>query len=405
MVALCLILLAGCAAGDARLAGYQELAAWLEINALPDETVAAQETSAWSRLTDLPVAALPEGGDARALLASLQETRPDYCVALRSLAWDGVQAAPWFRERYHQVAAAMAMGDSTSPLILYRYHPSPFDAGERLALNHTLHEDAVGHITVEAVRRSSPRLEPGAPVYISVTMGGDVREPLRAEWRLRDAASGQVWRRDVRLEPGGLPTDAWPVHGTVTARYIVMPPDDAPPGEYALELAFERPNLAPFDEPLRLATLSHPPDVTRDPPAPDHALDITAGEAITLAGYDAPQRLAPGETLRVALYWRARREVAGDFKVFVHVFGPEGTLVAQSDAAPVNWSYPTTAWQPGDYVRDVHIIPLEATLPRGDYRVLAGMYDPTTGARLPLRDAQGTPLVDNAAELYTLRVR
>jgi hypothetical protein len=34
-----------------------------------------------------------------------------------------------------------------------------------------------------------------------------------------------------------------------------------------------------------------------------------------------------------------------------------------------------------------------------------GLYDPVTGLRLPLRNAQGAPMADNAAVLYTLRVR
>lgn len=398
---LCLLLLAGCAGGGARLDGYGELAAWLEANALPGEVVAVQEPSAWARLSAQPMAALPPGGDAHALLDSLQETRADYCVALRSVAWEGVQANPWFRERYQPMAWAAAAGDSASPLMLYRYQPSPFDDGVALPLDITLRDADAGHITVDAAQLSRRRLEFGVPVYVSVTLRGDAREPLRAVWQLRDAASRQVWLREAQTWP----TDAWPVGKPVEERYVVIPPDDLPVGDYALELTLTRPNLAPFGEPVALATLYRPPDVTREPPAPDHALDIAVGETITLAGYDAPERLAPGETLRVALYWHARREFAGDYKVFVHVFGPDGALVAQSDAVPVNWTYPTTAWQPGDSVRDVHVIPLDEALPRGDYRIVVGMYDPVLGIRLPLRDARGTPIADNAAELYILWVR
>jgi hypothetical protein len=399
--ALCLLLLAGCVGGGVRMAGYGELAAWLDAHALPDETVAVQEPGVWARLTAQSVATLPSGGDAGALLDSLQETRPDYCVALRSVAWEGVQVNPWFRERYHPVVWATPAGDSASPLTLYRYRPAPFDGGTAIPLNITLSDPDVGHITVDAVQFSSRRLEPGEPVYVSVTLRGDVREPLRAAWQLRDATSGRVWLRDAKTWP----TDAWPVGGTVEERYVIVLPDILSPGEATLELTLSRRNLAPFGDPVALATLYRPPDVTREAPSPDHALDIAAAEGITLAGYDAPERLAPGETLRVALYWHARREVAGDFKVFVHVFGPDGILVAQSDAVPVYWTYPTTAWQPGDTVRDVHVIPLEATLPRGNYRIAAGLYDPVTGLRLPLRNAQGTSLADNAADLYTLRVR
>ena len=401
LLLLCL-LLAGCVAVPrARQAGYAELATWLEANALPGETVAVQEPRGWARLTGLPLVELPAGGDAFALLARLQEAPPDYCVVLRSVAWEGVQASPWFRERYRQVAVAAAVDDPFAPLTLYRYVPSPFDGGETLSLNLTLQDAAVGHVTLEAVRLSSQRLALSEPVYVSLMLSGDVREPLHAEWQLRALADGRVWLRDART----LSADAWPTQGTVTERTVVAPPDALPPGEYVLELSLSRPNLALFGEPVRITTLSRPPDVSREPLAPDHPLEIAVGDAITLAGYDAPERIAPGDTFRVALTWQVQGTVGGNFKVFVHLFAPDGTLAAQSDAIPVYWTYPTTAWQPGETIRDVHIIPLDAELPRGDYRVLAGMYDPVTGARLPLRDAEGTPLADDAVPLFILRVR
>ncbi len=399
---ICLFLFVSCAWGEtARQKGYAELAAWLAANALPVETLGVQAPGAWARLTGLPLVELPTGSDAAELLVRLQDAPPDYCVSLRSVAWEGVQASSWFRERYRQVAVAGTMEDPAAPLLLYRYQPSPFDGSETLPLDVTLRDAAVGYVTLASVQLSSQRLAVGEPVYVSLTLRGDAREPLRAEWQLRAVSDGRVWLRAAR----NLPADAWPTQGMVTERYVVAPPDEMPPGEYALELAFSRPNLAPLGEPTRIATLTRPADVSRVLLAPDHPLEIAVGDVITLAGYDAPERLAPGDTLRVALIWQARNAVAGDFKVFVHVVAPDGTLAAQADAAPVNWMYPTTAWQPGETIRDVHVIPLDAALPRGDYRVAVGMYDPATGVRLPLRDAQGAPLPDDAVELFVLRVR
>lgn len=398
---LCLLWLAGCGTPRARQLGYAELADWLAAHALPNETVAVQERTAWARLTTRPLLMLPAGEDAVAVLDSLQETRPDYCVALRSIAWEGVQANPWFRERYQPVASAAAVDDPAAPLTLYRYTPSPFDGGATTLLSHTLSDEAVGHITLEAMQLSRRRLEIGEPVYVSLTLRGDAREPLRFTWQVHAQDDARVWLRETRT----LAAESWPITGTVTERFVLIPPDALPHGTYALELSFTRPNLASFGEAVLLAPLFRPPDVSQTPPAPDQPLAIPVGDVIALVGYDAPQRLAPGETLRVALYWYARAAVLGDFKVFVHVFGTDGAFTAQSDAVPVYWAYPTTAWQPGDYVRDVHLIPLDATLPRGDYRVYVGMYDPATGERLPLRAADGAPLANNAAELFVLRLR
>lgn len=411
IIVVCLLLFTGCGTTPrARQANYRELSAWLAAHALPAETVAVQEHAAWARLTArhgmaLPLTTLPPGGDAAELLTRLDEMRPDYCVALRSIAWEGVQANPWFRERYQQVASTTVIDDPAAPLTLYRYIPSPFDAGETLRFEHTLYEENIGHITLESVQISRRRLEIGEPVYVSLTLSGNVREPLRAAWQVRAQEGEHIYLHETRA----LPTDSWPITGTVTERFVIFPPDVLPHGDYALELSFTRPNLAPFGaapgEVVMLTTLFRPPDVTQTPPAPDHPLEIAVGDAIALVGYDAPQRLAPGETLHVALYWQALRPPAADWMVFVHLFSPDGTLASQVAAFPVYWTYPTTVWQPGDYIRDVHLIPLDEKLPHGDYHVHVGMYDPATEERLALRDAEGAPLSDDTVKLLVLQVR
>ena len=38
------------------------------------------------------------------------------------------------------------------------------------------------------------------------------------------------------------------------------------------------------------------------------------------------------------------------YKVFVHVLGPNGLPVAQQDNEPLNGTYPTPRWQPGERV-------------------------------------------------------
>ena len=391
----------------ARLASYQELASWLAVHALPDEIVAVQQRRSWARLTDQPLVVLPEGGDAFTLLGSLQELRPDYCVASSSVAWEGVQASPWFQEHYRPAVAATTVGDPASPLILFRYERSPFEAGDTLLLEQTLQGQEVGSMTVQSVRLSSNRLVTGVNVYATVTLSGDLREPLTALWRLREVASGRIWAQERRTQPGGMPTDAWSPNTLLAERYVVVPPPELPPGEYVLELGFARPNRAPFGEPLLVGSLHSPPDVSALPPVPDHPLEIMSGEAITLLGYDAPAQLSPGSSLRIAFYWHARRPIEEELKVFVHVFGPTEApaLVTQSDAIPVHWTYPTTEWQEGDYVRDVHALPIDLDLPRGNYRVVVGLYDSVTGERLELRDADGNALPDNVAPLYDLRIR
>ena len=84
----------------------------------------------------------------------------------------------------------------------------------------------------------------------------------------------------------------------------------------------------------------------------------------------------------VPLVWRAETETPTDYRVFVHLVDATGAIVAQSDAAPAEWTRLTTGWLPGEYVLDTHTLTLPATLPQGPLSLRVGLYDPDTGQRL-----------------------
>jgi hypothetical protein len=56
--------------------------------------------------------------------------------------------------------------------------------------------------------------------------------------------------------------------------------------------------------------------------------------------------------------------------------------VAQRDEFPIGALLPPTTWNAGDVKPGFMALPLPADLPPGDYRVVVGVYDPTTGAAL-----------------------
>ncbi len=75
------------------------------------------------------------------------------------------------------------------------------------------------------------------------------------------------------------------------------------------------------------------------------------------------------------------------YHVFVHLIDDAGNILAQSDAIPANWTRPTTGWLPGEYVIDTHTLSLPAELPTCSLSLRIGLYDPATGARLRINDA------------------
>jgi hypothetical protein len=59
---------------------------------------------------------------------------------------------------------------------------------------------------------------------------------------------------------------------------------------------------------------------------------------------------------------------------------------------------PTSQWQPGHYVLWQHPFPLPADLPAGRYWLALGLYDPQSGARLPVRGDQPVAAPPYAAD-------
>lgn len=125
---------------------------------------------------------------------------------------------------------------------------------------------------------------------------------------------------------------------------------------------------------------------------PENPRAANLGDAIELAGFDVRPgaRVSANSSLTVTLYWRSTQphkenlQPVGRYKVFVHLVDSAGKLVAQHDGEPVGDLWPTHLWQPGDAIRDEHVLALPADLQPGTYTVQAGMYDSKTAARLPV---------------------
>jgi hypothetical protein len=130
------------------------------------------------------------------------------------------------------------------------------------------------------------------------------------------------------------------------------------------------------------------------------------GDNLAITGLRlAEESLAPGGTLRVEVEWSAQAEISVDYTAFVHVFGPDGTLAAQTDSPPRGGRFPTRVWPRSAVVRDTIEVALPADAAPGAYRVIFGMYDSATTGRLPLMAADGTPLPDNLIAIGTVDVR
>lgn len=119
---------------------------------------------------------------------------------------------------------------------------------------------------------------------------------------------------------------------------------------------------------------------------PQHETAVTFGDAVVLAGYDT-EYAADDSVLTLRLYWRAGSTPAADYSLFVHVVSQDDRApVAQWDGPPAMPTRATYSWDTPDetIIGDPITVPLPEDLPSGEYRVLIGLYDYLTGARLPV---------------------
>lgn len=169
-----------------------------------------------------------------------------------------------------------------------------------------------------------------------------------------------------------------------------------PPGRPTLEtLAVQVPPVAPSAEAevllrskgvserigkISIASSEH----LFETPQLDYAVEASAGDVAALLGFDLMPGtdVRAGEPLTVTLVWRALTGAAEqDLKVFLHLVGEDGQLVAQDDAKPAGWSRPTSGWLRDEVIVDQHVLRWQETAVSGSARLMVGFYDEATAER------------------------
>ena len=133
------------------------------------------------------------------------------------------------------------------------------------------------------------------------------------------------------------------------------------------------------------------PRATREVASP---LKVKLGDGIRLLGYSLGKGVvSAGEVLPLTLHWQALAGIGERYKVFVHLLDAHERVVAQRDGEPGGGVRPTTTWEAGEILADNYGVLIPPDTPPGDYRIEVGMYNLTTGARLPV-SVEGQPSGD-----------
>jgi hypothetical protein len=238
-----------------------------------------------------------------------------------------------------------------------------------------------------------------------------------------DAAGNLRAQQDTMPHNGQYPTSLWSPGETILDPHILHFPPDIEPGPYTVRVGLydsqTGQRLVVNNESRDFAELPGPvtvaPDTTRQPPgsvvqnpSPQVSRGDNLGGFVTLLGYDS--RLEAG-ALNLTLYWRCDAWLPDDYITFVQardtkglVAGKPGAVIAQMVHAPGDADYPTSLWDVGEVIRDSIRIPIPPGTPPGDYEIAAGLYQPASGARLPVTDAAGKRAPDDAISLTIITV-
>ncbi len=229
------------------------------------------------------------------------------------------------------------------------------------------------------------QIQPGEQMWLWLYWQAGNSPPTNIRLRFNLQSNGETFSAETPLADSVGSLDTWRP-GQVRRAVYHLPTSPRLTGELAtVSVTLIAGDGSSTDIPVGRVNLKTRPR-TFEPPDVPSPLNVTFGEAplLQLLGYElAAGPLAPGDALAVTLYWQARAEMAVDYTVFAQLLNSANQVVAQVDTPPLAGAAPTTTWLPGEFLTDPYRLPLPADLPPGQYRLIAGLYDPATGQRLP----------------------
>ncbi len=271
----------------------------------------------------------------------------------------------------------------------------PVDFGGRLALvglafggrgqGETSAEDEVAQRSIPAGRKMW--------VAFQWRVRRAVGEGYKVALYLRDGRGHLVGQADkILLNDRHLRTFGWRPDEVAINVYNLVVAAGTPPGEYLLETSVYSPDtlerLDVLDEngaPQGTTALLGTMQVVRPTTPPQvealgiqRPLSAPLNEEIELLGYDRGDEdgvVSGGEVWPLALYWRARTEVEGDYLVRLSLRDGAGETWNVLETRPGAGTYPTTAWQKGEILRDWYDPTIAADIPPGDYHLLVSLIE------------------------------
>ncbi|MBI1282324.1 MAG: DUF2142 domain-containing protein [Anaerolineaceae bacterium] len=255
--------------------------------------------------------------------------------------------------------------------------------------------------------------------YVFITTTWLIEQPLSADWSLfahlvtpdgviisqRDVYPGQGKLATSDLEVGRAWRNpiAFIMPNTAYAPMLL----DVEIGWYNLQTG-ERMKLDDGSETVKIGTVDLEPRIDTENLKVPNPIRVNFDNQIELVGYSLSD-LSPnaGDSVDLTLYWRGLKKLDKDYKIFANIIDrPTLTKYAASDGMPVNWQAPTTIWETGTIIKDVHNLKVDPNAPPGIYETEIGIYwqaDDGSIQRLRIVTADGG-MANDSMDLTRVRI-
>jgi hypothetical protein len=288
-------------------------------------------------------------------------------------------------------ALSLWIGPHTS---LFRYRSAPDTTPARQKMQDATFGDQVALLGYDLDQRDVTEGD-----ELHVRLYWQALRPLTRDYasyvQLIGGPHGQNFAASNHQHPGNLPAHSWPTGQYVIDDHYVHIPPGSPPVPMRLQAGLYRQStgerLGQVDLPDRAYVHARQPASAAGMPA---SRATRFGDGIRLLGQAAQ---IDREAATVTLYWQADRPPGADYQVFLQLLDNDGRPVAQADGSPMGGLYPTSLWQPGQIIADVHRVPVPPGHAVASAQV--GLYRLDTVQRLPATRQDGTRWPDDAVNI------
>jgi hypothetical protein len=280
----------------------------------------------------------------------------------------------------------VAVGTSLAVGKLTVVRPRKPPSIEELEIQHPVASGSRGELELLGYDMARPAVQAGEGVHLTLFWRSlkQMNQLYAILLQLVDEGGGIAAEKTFPAAREAYPTTQWQAGEVVRSQHYFPVPAETSAGRHRLQLAVIDQERTPLAAAIDLSELEiEVPERRMTLPVIETPMEINLGDEVTFLGCALGTTVVkPGDTLRLTLYWQARREMAGWYKVFTHLLDDEDRIWAQKDSVPVGGKRPTTGWVKGEVIVDKYELAVEPDAPGGDYILEVGMYEESTGQRL-----------------------